>query len=547
MFEFLSGRVLCGLRSISTAAVVGGVIVFGPSLSAQTEEGALPVEERLQILEEELENVKLEKATKRYESVGGRGPAASEVYHSTEGLTWGGYGEVKYRDYQSSFRTDQADVHRFILYAGYRFNDWIVLNTEIEYEHAGFVEETVVTDVDFTDNSTSTSTVNEGEVFVEFAYLDFEFSKAFQMQLGLNLLPVGVTNYRHEPTTFLGVERPRTESDIIPSTWREIGAIFHGEIGELFLWRAGVVNGPRGVKFSESSWIRGGRTKGSLSRAQDFAYVASLDFVGVNGMTAGGSYYRGDSGQGEISKLDWTNRFSNPLDSLNDQTGIVDALNEIDDNRLENARIRVHIAEGHLEYNAGPVMFRALYAQGWMNEDDARAVNAATGKNIGQRVSGGYGELGYNILSFFETAHKLYPFVRYERLNTQEETVRRYAGGEEDINDFVCGVVLQGTCKVSESDAATLAGYSTISNRQLGIIENSDALKEAYGVQGTANRVNDRRILTLGLAYYPHPNVVLKGEYERWESKTDFSDDIEGRNPSNNKIDRISFAVGFIF
>ena len=529
-------------RIIAALGLSLSALVLPVALSAQTEPaesgtsaGELSVQERLEILEEELEKVKLSKATKRYESVDGRGPAASAVYHAEEGLTWGGYGEIKYTDYRSSFRKDQSDVHRFILYAGYRFNDWIVLNSEIEYEHAGFEQKTA-----------GGTSVNSSEVFVEMAYIDFEFSKEVQLQLGLNLLPIGITNLRHEPTTFLAVERSRTETNIIPSTWREIGAILHGTIGDVIQYNTGVVTGPRASNFSDSTWIRGGRQKGSLTLSEGWGYFAGADFVGVNGMTVGGSYYVGESGQGEVSKVDWQGRLVSPIDTLRstDATGLVAAYDTIQGNRNKTARIRVHIAEGHLEYNSGPILARALYAQGWMNEDDTRAVNNKTGKNVAKRVDGGYGEFGFNVLSFVETSHKLYPFVRYERVNTQKETVQRYAGGEEDINDVLCGVVLQNTCKVTSGSGL---GSSTISSRNLGIITNSNALKEAYGVKGTPDRKNDRRILTMGVAYFPTPNVVLKAEYERHDSKTDFDSDIEGLNPSNNKIDQINVAVGFIF
>ena len=48
----------------------------------------------------------------------------------------------------------KLDYLRFVLYVGYKFNDWIVFNSEIEYEHA-------------------TTDDGKGEVAVEFAYLDF--------------------------------------------------------------------------------------------------------------------------------------------------------------------------------------------------------------------------------------------------------------------------------------------------------------------------------------------------------------------------------------
>ncbi|MCB1169409.1 MAG: hypothetical protein KDK25_03700, partial [Leptospiraceae bacterium] len=246
--------------------------------------------ERLSILEEEIEKMKLNRATKKYESYGGLGPAASGVYHVDEGLSWGGYGEIKFRDYRSDVKTDEADVHRFILYAGYRFNDWIVLNSEIEYEHAGFATDSVRECSDSTCSSASTKSVNESEVFVEFAYLDFKFAPWFQVAAGLQLVPMGITNYMHEPTTFYTVERPQTESNLIPSTWRDIGILIHGEpLQGLLRYKVGVLTGMRGSKFSSSSWIRGGRTKGSEVRSEDLAYVAALDVFPLEGLMVGGS------------------------------------------------------------------------------------------------------------------------------------------------------------------------------------------------------------------------------------------------------------------
>jgi hypothetical protein len=37
----------------------------------------------------------------------------------------------------------------------------------------------------------------------------------------------------------------------------------------------------------------------------------------------------------------------------------------------------------------------------------------------------------------------------------------------------------------------------------------------------TADPANDRRIITGGLAYYPHPDVAIKGDAERWKDGTD--------------------------
>lgn len=534
------------LHGAAFLAAFGCALIVMPAriLRAQDRSGdGLSAEERISILEEELEKLRLGRATRTYESVGGMGPAASAVYNADEGLTWGGYGEIKYRDFRSNYRKDQTDAHRFILYAGYRFNDWIVMNSEIEYEHAGYEEKTVVSGVS-TDSqgnvtSVSTTTVNSSEVFVEFAYIDLLFHEAFNLQAGLNLIPVGIYNYRHEPTTFLPVERPRSESDIIPTTWREIGVLVHGKVGELLYYRAGVVNGPRGSKFSDSSWMRGARTKGSLAIAQDLAGVIAIDLRPIEGLNIGGSYYSGEADQGEIAAVDWKNSLNDPLSGISDSTGLLAAYDEIQGNLNKDGVVRVSLAEGHLELDMGPVRGRALYTQGWINEDGVRALNNNTNRNIGQRVWGGYGEIGYNVLSHFDTSHSLYPYVRYERLNTQWKTVERYAGGKEDLVDAVCANALAASCPTNSRTASA--------NRSRGIIQSGTAATEAYGVQGVADRSRDRSIVTMGLAYFPTANVNFKVEYERHDSATDYHQDIESRRPANNKVDQVNFSVGFIF
>lgn len=488
--------------------------------------------ERLSILEEEIEKMKLNRATKKYESYGGLGPAASGVYHVDEGLSWGGYGEIKFRDYRSDVKTDEADVHRFILYAGYRFNDWIVLNSEIEYEHAGFATDSVRECSDSTCSSASTKSVNESEVFVEFAYLDFKFAPWFQVAAGLQLVPMGITNYMHEPTTFYTVERPQTESNLIPSTWRDIGILIHGEpLQGLLRYKVGVLTGMRGSKFSSSSWIRGGRTKGSEVRSEDLAYVAALDVFPLEGLMVGGSYYYGGSGQDEIQQVNLFSRLDFDNLGITDPILKADAQREFKAGRQERARIQM--AEAHLRYQTGPFHFQTLFARGWMEEDTARAINATTGSNVGVVAEGGYIELGYDLLSFFDTDQRLMAIVRNEYLNTQKETVRRYAGGQEDINDAI---------------AANSGGlFKVASNSEAGVISSSRAGSELYGIQGVADRSLDRRIMTYGLAYFPHPNVALKADYESWDSRTDLNADIEEKNSSNNKIDRFNLAVTFIF
>ena len=70
-------------------------------------------------------------------SFSGLGPAASKVYGATPGLSLGGYGEFYFAaptDDDGAVRI--ADFYRFITYFGYKFNEHVIMNTELEYEHA---------------------------------------------------------------------------------------------------------------------------------------------------------------------------------------------------------------------------------------------------------------------------------------------------------------------------------------------------------------------------------------------------------------------------
>ena len=174
-----------------------------------------------------------------------------------------------------------------------------------------------------------------------------------------------------------------------------------------------------------------------------------------------------------------------------------------------------------------------------MNESDTRAVNRATGQNIGKTVEGAYIELAFDVLSFFNTRQSMYVFVRNEYVNTQRDTIRRYAFGTEDIDDAICSAIPNQICQTT--------AQLDRGNRDLGIIENADPTKELYGVKGVSDRSNDRRILTYGIAYFPHSQVAIKADYEQRRSRSNAYSDQERFNSANNKIDQFNLGVSFIF
>ncbi len=351
---------------------------------------------RIDLLAAELEKLRLGEvaADTPPESRYGLGPAASRVYGKKRGVSIGGYGEMLYENFDArddsgdlSGKEDRLDFLRGILYFGYKFNDRIVFNSEVEYEHA--------------------STGESGEVSLEFAYLDFLMSERASMRAGLVLIPAGFLNELHEPPIHLGARRPDVERRIIPTTWRENGVGAFGDFGP-FSYRAYVTAGLASKGFSAAETIRGGRQKGSKSIAEDLAFALRVDYSGIPGLLVGGFYYTGDSAQGREAP----SRFgTDPNGPSVLRTTPFDA--------------RVSLHDLHAEYRARGLQLRALYTAGRIG--DAKEVNDANGFEgmdaVARRFRGWYAEAGYDLLTLLrqETGQSLIPYVRYETLDTQAE------------------------------------------------------------------------------------------------------------------------------
>ena len=119
------------------------------------------------------------------------------------------------------FQDGRLDFHRFVLLVTHSFSDRIRFVSELELEHA-LVE----------------GLEEAGELELEQAYVDFLLSRRFNVRAGMMLMPVGIINERHEPPVYYGVERPFVDTVIIPTTWFEVGAGVHGEVGRGWRYRA---------------------------------------------------------------------------------------------------------------------------------------------------------------------------------------------------------------------------------------------------------------------------------------------------------------------
>ena len=90
-------------------------------------------------------------------------------------VTVGAYAEMLYN--QPEGDNGELDVQRMVLLFGYRFNDKTQFVTEVELEHVN-------------------------EVYVEQAFVNYNVANNVNLRGGLMLVPMGIINEFHEPTTF---------------------------------------------------------------------------------------------------------------------------------------------------------------------------------------------------------------------------------------------------------------------------------------------------------------------------------------------------------
>lgn len=139
------------------------------------------------------------------------------------GLKIGAYGELRFGGQQNPDANGQwqtgFDAARLVLLPTYQFNDNIIFNSEIEFEHGG-----VAFDAD---------DKLHGTAEIEQAYVDFRISPYFNIRApGIDLVPIDWLNLYHEPTNYYSVRRPELDNGLIPSTWKAPAASLWGQIVE---------------------------------------------------------------------------------------------------------------------------------------------------------------------------------------------------------------------------------------------------------------------------------------------------------------------------
>lgn len=316
--------------------------------------------------------------------------------------------------YTNDDQTDgELDFHRFVLLITHQFSDRIRFVSELELEHA-FVE----------------GLERAGELELEQAYVDFLLSRRFNVRAGVLLMPVGIINERHEPPVYYGVERPLLETVIIPTTWFEVGAGIHGEVGRGWRYRAYLTAPLNAKEFSADEGVRNGRQKGNRTNISRAAATGRLEYVGIRGLTSGASFWTGSTG------FEFRPRFDVP----------------------------VHLFEADARYARDRFEGRAQVAQvtiaGAGDLNDALARTTGVNPNIARTLRGSYVEASYRVVSGARFGD-VGTFIRYENVDTQF----RMPNGYVPLPEFDRDAWVVGATYWPEPDLALKVDYVHQRNR----------------------------------------------------------------------------------
>jgi len=319
-------------------------------------------------------------------------------------LTVGGYAQIDYNHNLSnhSYQTGNLDVHRLVLLFGYKFNERTQFFTEIEYEHVS-------------------------DVYIEQAFLDYKINKYIHFRGGLMLIPMGIVNEYHEPPTFNGVERTMVDKYIVPTTWRELGFGFTGNLPTATIkYQLYMFNGFKSYDNSEGgtyylsgkNGLRKGRQKGAESFISSPNLSAKVDYYGLPGLNLGLAGYFGKTQSTAYNGID-----------RDDNAGKASA---------DSTVVGISMVSADARYQ-----YRGLELRGQLSYtalSNTQQYNAKISDPLGSSLIGYYFEIGYNILKPIPSLKsQLIPFVRFEHYNTHHEVE-----GTTPITDYSNQIVTAG-------------------------------------------------------------------------------------------------------
>lgn len=385
------------------------VTLWGTSVTAFAENG------------ESSEGTERTETTKTTEKTSAAERSAAIYADGYDRFRFGGYGEIlaNFMDYginrysgTSSGNTrdhrNEISIPRFVLALDYKFNSKWILGAEIEFEAGGTG---TAYEIENKENGEYETEVEKGgEVALEQFHITRLIHPAINVRAGHLIVPVGLTNEQHEPINFFGTSRPEGETTILPSTWHETGIELFGTFGKgytRFNYQAMVVTGLNANGFDRDTWVASG--KQGIFEKDNFTspgYVARLNYLGVPGLKVGGSFY-----------------FCNNTAANSDK--------HTEYNSIGKVPLRIYTAD---------VQYKNKYVTARGNIVYGNLGNSKQLSDVNRRLSGlspysrltpiakhavSYGgEVGFNLRAICKDNPKvpvIYPFVRYEYYNPQEE------------------------------------------------------------------------------------------------------------------------------
>jgi hypothetical protein len=306
-----------------------------------------------------------------------------------------------------------------------------------------------------------------GEFEVEQFYVDRKINDSVAGRAGLFLIPAGLLNENHEPTNFYGVQRNFVETLIIPSTWREGGLSLYGTTDSGFDWNLGLTTGMDLSKWDFAPEAPTYNTAQQLINNDVAPLQATHQELALANARRLAQYV----------SLNWRGVPGLTLGGTYFTGGAVPAQPDIGSQRTR-------LWETHARWQPGRWDLSALYAQGSIS--NAGAANArfpGTANPMPSKFDGWFVQAAYNLWQ--HDGYRLAPFVRWER----------YDMGA-DYQGIAPGFPTTPTGPVPSSTSPTTLEYFAVPRDH---------------------------VATLGANFYLNPNVVLKFDFQKFRTNTDFT------------------------
>ena len=299
-------------------------------------------------------------------------PAQKMIANSGEDLLTGGnaedhatvisgYGEMSFRR-DVAYKQSRANLDRVVLFVGHQFSSRFSFFSEVGMEQA---------------------------------FLRYNITPRQYVIAGLITPRIGITNEAHLPINFLSSERPIVEQLVIPTTWRELGVGYYGQLSRWpIAYSIAIMNGLDASQMQHGRGIGAGSAGGQSINANSMAVTASLRAYAGDFQFQVSGYYGGANGMSPYTS-----------DSLGIEHGAF--------------AMPVTMGEANIQYSNSGFSAKALGII--INNSAARQINTTFANNTPEQMYGVYGELSYDVLynrsQRLDKELSLVGFVRYERLN----------------------------------------------------------------------------------------------------------------------------------